>query len=239
MKILVVPDTHVPYHNKKNWALCLKTAKTLKPDLTVFIGDFADFYAVSHFPKNPARNMGLQREVAAVNREMDAMGRIIGKRGVFLLGNHEWRLERYLEQRAPELFDMVRVQDLFRLEERGWPGVPYHSHYKVGKVLFTHDLGHSGAHAGFQTLAAAGTCVVFGHTHRGSVVYDGTVAGDHRFALNVGWLGDARKVDYIHRAKTRAWQQGFGWINMKKGLAWAQFAPIVKGQVCVDGHWIS
>ena len=238
-KILVVPDSHVPFHDRKNWNLLLKVAKELQPDQVVIIGDFFDFLSVSHFPKPPGRFNLLKEEVKAGNHELDRLQDIVGDGVTYLEGNHEWRLERYLVQKAPELFGILSCKELFRIEERGWDWIPYHQHLLVGKVLFAHDLGHSGKYAGFQTLAAAGQCVVFGHTHRGGVESDGTVDGDHRFSMNVGWLGDASKIEYTHRAKTRGWQLGFGWINMDaKGLAAAQFCPIVSGKVCVDGQWI-
>lgn len=230
--ILVIPDTHVPYHDRASWELVLRVKSKLRPDGTVIIGDFADFWAVSSHTKDPARKASLRAEVRAVNRELDRLGRNV----VFLGGNHEYRLERYLAERAPELFGLIDCPSLFRIRERGWKWVPYHQHYQLGKVLFTHDLGFSGKNASSQTLDAAGTCVVFGHTHRGGLAYGGTVRGEHRVAMNVGWLGDFSKIDYMHRAKTRHWQHGFGWITMnQKGLAWMQFCAIVGGKVVVNG----
>lgn len=237
--IFCIPDTHVPFHNKAAWNLTLKAIKTLKPTKTVIMGDFADFYAASHFPKSPTRQNLLKSEIKDVKAELRRLQELVGRSAIYLEGNHEWRLERYLTAKAPELFGLVEPADLLNVQQFGWDWVPYHRHAQIGRVLFTHDFGHSGKYAGFQTLDAAGSCVVFGHTHRGSVAYGGTVDGDHRFALNVGWLGDSNRVDYMHRAKTRDWQLGFGWINMdSKGRAWAQFCPIVGNKVCVDGEWI-
>lgn len=233
MKILVIPDVHVPFHDKKAWDLVCKVHNVAKPDKTVIIGDFADFLAVSFFPKPPGRLNNLEHEVDATNEALNRLG----KDTVFLQGNHEYRLEKYLKQKAPELFGLVECKKLFKIQERGWKWVPYMDHHVIGKVLFAHDLGHCGKHAALNTLAAAGMCTVFGHTHRGGVHYGGTVNGEHRFALNVGWLGDYKQIDYMHRAKTRDWQHGFGWINMDdRGLAWASFVPIVAGKCVVDGR---
>ena len=234
--ILVIPDTHVPYHDRDALALVYKVMRACKPDVTVLIGDFADFYAASHFPKSPTRRQDLEYEVESVNLELDRI-QALSKEVVYLEGNHEWRLERYLTQKAPELFGLVQCKELFKIKKRGWRWIPYHDHALIGKVLFAHDLGHAGKWAALNTLAAAGECAVFGHTHRGSVMYGGTVGGEHRVVMNVGWLGDPLQVDYMHRAKTRDWQHGFGWIHMERsGLAWMSFCPIVKGQVAVEGR---
>lgn len=234
--ILVLPDIHFPYHDKKAWALTRRVIAKCKPDRVIQIGDGADFYSVSSFPKDPSRKAKLKDEIDAVNAEYDLLDH---DNVVLLGGNHEYRLQRYLQDKAPALFGMVECSKLLRVQERGWRWVPYMQHLIVGKVLFCHDLGHSGKNAALNTLGSAGHCVVFGHTHRGGVHYGGTVGGDSHFALNVGWLGDSAQVDYMHKAKTRDWQLGFGWINMdSKGRAWAQFCPIVRGRVCVDGTWV-
>ena len=43
-------------------------------------------------------------------------------------------LERYLMQRAPELFNMVRVEELLHLRARGWTFTPYKHHLRIGKL---------------------------------------------------------------------------------------------------------
>src|SRR5574342_339861 len=213
VKLLVIPDTHVPYHDKAALDLIHRVVHQARPDRLVLIGDFADFYAVSHFTKDPGRRADLQYEIGRVNEELDRIG-AHDLPVTYLEGNHELRLERYLAAKAPELFGLVHCRELFQIAKRGWKWVPYHSHFQIGKVLFAHDLGHAGKYAALNTLAAAGKCTVFGHTHRGAVMYGGTVDGEHRFSLNVGWLGDAAQIDYMHRAKTRDWQTGFGGIAM-------------------------
>lgn len=235
-KIIVVPDLHVPYHDRKNWDLLLQVIRREKPEKTIIIGDFADFYSVSSHSKDPRRKDRLEDEVAQVNDELD---RIPGD-VVFLEGNHEDRLRRYLQDKAPELFGICDVKRLFKLKERGWKHLPYRDYYRIGKVTFCHDVGRSGKYSAFQTLQDLATNVVFGHTHRGGVVYMGEAGprGKPHFCLNVGWLGDVSKVDYMHRARAeRDWQQGFGLLHTDRDRAHAQFIPIVGGRCNVNGRW--
>ncbi len=234
-RTLVIPDVHIPYHDRAAWNLTLKVIAKIKPDEVRFMGDALDFYAVSSFPKAPSRPARLEHEIDCGNDEFD---RVECDNVVFHKGNHEARLEKYLTCKAPELFGLVETHKLLKFKERGWRYHEYMTHDIDGKVLYTHDLGFSGKHASLHTLAAAGHCVVFGHTHRGAVYYGGTVKGEHRFAMNVGWLGDPNKIDYMHKASTRDWQQGFGLVDFdSKGRAWATFCPIVGGKVCIDGEW--
>ncbi len=235
-RIFVLPDVHVPYHDAEAYRLAVHAARELKPDVLVIIGDFVDCYSVSQFAKSPERRQELKWEIEQANECLNELDGLAGSTW-FACGNHEERLERYLCQRAPELYGMVTIQDLLRIRERGWKWVPYKQWFKLGKVAFAHEIGHYGKHAAAQSLASFGGNIVFGHSHRAGAVYGGTVDGERHFALNVGWLGDFGAVDYAHRSQMRDWQHGFGWITQDDaGNSWAQFCPIVKGKTVVDGR---
>jgi len=236
MTIFVIPDVHVPYHDKRAWAVCLEALKEVNPEKVVIIGDFADFYSVSQYSKDPKRVLNLKWEVARVNEELD---KVSAKEVIFLEGNHEDRLRRYLQDKAPELFDMATIPELFHLQERGWTFIPYGDAYFSGKVMYVHDLGKAGKYAMFQTLDTSGMNTVFGHSHKGGIIYQGQQNSEGHFCMNVGWLGDYKKLDYIHRVKARReWRLGFGLVEEVNGLAFAEFVPIVKGSTCVRGKYI-
>lgn len=236
-KVFVIPDVHVPYHDKKAWNLTLEVIKNIKPDVVVVIGDFADFYAISQFDKDPSRNLKLDWEVACVNKELDRISQVASNsQVVFLEGNHEDRLRRYLWKRAPELFGLLSTEELFRIRDRGWKFIPYRSFYKRERVTYVHDLGKAGLNALSQTLDLCGGNVVFGHTHRAGVLYRGHHGSQGHFGLNVGWLGDFRKLDYIHRIKAeRDWRLGFGIVEEVGNLSFAHFFPIISGKTQVFG----
>lgn len=234
-RILVVPDVHAPYHDEAAFGLTIKAAKALRPHVIVIIGDFVDCYSVSRFPKDPARRSSLAWEVDEASK---LLGRLEGLSDVvhFTEGNHEERLERYIAAQAPELFGLVKMKDLLRVSDRGWTWHPYRKHMRIGKCAFVHEAGSFGVNAIRSSLAAMGCSVVFGHTHRGGTHYEGTIEGSHRFALNVGWLGDIEQAGYMHRALARSWQHGFGVVDQDaRGNSWGQFIPIVNGRVMVEG----
>lgn len=235
-RVLVIPDTHVPYHDPIAWELAIKAAKRLKPSHIVVIGDFADCYSISQFPKDPSRKQGLKWEIHEVNRELNRL-QGLSDEVHFTEGNHEYRLERYLTSQAPALYGLVTTKELLEIPRRGWKWTPYKQFTRIGKVAFTHEVGHAGKTALQLSLAAFGGNLVFGHTHRGGLTYDGTVDGQHRVGLNVGWLGDPTQIDYAHRSQTRSWQQGIGLVEMDRhGNGWCQFAPIIKGRIIVGGE---
>lgn len=233
---LVIPDTHVPYEDPQAFEVLLKAIDDIKPQELVFIGDFADFYAVSFHSKDPRREKFLVGEVEKVNKRLDEIDSIgaASRDVVFIEGNHEDRLRRYISDKAPELEGLVDVNDLFKFKERNYKHIKYRDHYKHGKVYYTHDSGRSGKYAVFHTLGDYGANVVFGHSHRGGVVYSGEMRGNSHASMNVGWLGSIASIDYKHKARAlRDWQQGFGLVRYdKQGYGWMNFVPIIRGKAC-------
>lgn len=209
--VLIIPDCHFPYEDKKAWKLLLKTAKEFKPDIIAVLGDFADFYCVSSHDKSPEREDQLITEVKAVNVALDQLDAIGAAEKIFVAGNHEDRLDRYLKTKAPELYSLVKAKQLFNLDQRGWKYIPYKSHGRIGKLYLTHDTGTAGAVAHSKALSDFQDNIVIGHTHRMAYSVVGTAKGVPHVGAMFGWLGDVKQVDYMHSVKAnRDWALGFG-----------------------------
>ncbi len=217
--------------------MALRAIQRWKPDQVVFIGDFGDCYSISEFDKDPERKVSFLDEVEAVNRELDQVQNLVDANAVFIEGNHEDRGRRKVWRQVPELAGLVSIPRLYRLRERGWKHVPYRGVHRIGNVAYTHDIGRAGVNTARQTVVDFGGNIVVGHSHRGGVYYQGEAKGSAHFCLNVGWLGDVKKVDYMHQAKAlRDWQLGFGTvIHDGAKAAFARFHPVVRGAVEVDG----
>jgi predicted phosphodiesterase len=236
-RILICPDVHIPYQDPVAWECFLRVAEQWKPDILVLLGDVVDFYQVSVHPKDPTRKITFQEEIAATNQELGRVGALKVPEVVYCEGNHETRLQRMLTAQAPQLVGMVDVRDLLQVDRRGWTWVPYGTHHRIGKLHFTHDIGHCGVYAARQSSMAFGHNIIFGHTHRAGAHYESTVNGDRHVAWMMGWLGDPSAIDYQHRAKVmRNSQHGFGIAHLDQhGNGWVHFVPIIEGTCVVDG----
>lgn len=236
--ILVVPDTHAPYHDEDAWQLMLDVARDLKPETIVCIGDLADFYSVSAHSKDPARRASLKDEVAVVRQkraELDALG---ASRKVFCEGNHEYRLARYLQDKAPELFDVIDVPNVLELTANGWEFIPYRNHKRRGAVHYTHDVGSAGRYAAFRALDTYQHSNITGHTHRLVYIVEGNAVGESKLSASFGWLGDVEQIDYMHRAKAKKdWSLAFGagYEDQQTGHAFLIPVPIVEYRCVWNG----
>jgi hypothetical protein len=245
-KVLNLSDCHHPFVDKIAWRLFLKAARECGPwDECVINGDFADCLAVSFHPKTPGRKYVIADEIAAVNKALDELQDAVGKKCyiVYLGGNHENRMDRYIAEKAKELHGLegTTIPGLLRLRERGIHWIPYKAAaYKVGKLAFIHDLGRCGVNTARQSLQDYGSNVVVGHSHRAGIVYQGTVRGESHVGVNSGWLGDAAAADYMHVDKARRdWQKGFVVAYVENnGNAHVQFVPVIGRSCVVDGKLI-
>jgi predicted phosphodiesterase len=239
---LIIPDLHVPYHDKRAWGLVLKAGKLVKPDFIVVLGDFLDCYTVSSHRKDPRRRLTLQDELDAANAELDKLDALGAKSRHFVQGNHEHRLERYLMDHAPEVFGMARPDRLLRMADRGWSYTPYGRSLRIGRMNYTHDVdGKAGPNAHAQSLQAFGGNVCQGHTHRLATCYAGNLKNETHTGVSLGWLGDANAADYKSYVKAKKdWTLGFGLALMEpNGNTHLQAVPIISYRAAVFGDIVS
>lgn len=239
-KVLLFGDLHAPYESKPALRLLLKVLKAVKPDHLVNLGDFCDCAAVSFHSKDPSRAQDLAWEMDHANSILDALDGVkIPGRKIWLDGNHDFRLTRYIADKAPELFGLISLPKILRLKERGWEYHPYRKHTKLGKLLVCHDIGRMGRYAVHRNLDALQHSVVTGHTHRFSLVVEGNALGENRVAASFGWLGSLDDIDYASRLTIQKdWQHGIGLAYLEPTTGYVTIAPIPflpagKGFSCV------
>lgn len=183
----------------------------------VLLGDYADFYSVSAHDKsaNPKLPGLLLDEVMSVNQGLDELDKLFPEaKKVFLEGNHEYRLERYIAARAPALFGATECVNLFRMSSRPrWSYLPYTKNqgYRVlgSSLIAKHTPLASSAMNGLKRAMAS---VCYGHNHRIEVVYHVGLDGETHVAFSPGWLGDERLKAFDYMANQPNWQLGFALV---------------------------
>jgi predicted phosphodiesterase len=224
--ILILGDIHFNHEHKRSIALAKKIVKRLHPSLLIQAGDLCDGYALNSYGINPRRRGELLiDEVVAAKSFLDSLRPYCDELHV-LEGNHEERLKRSLEQAPQFASTHPGMRELLGLEKREW--TPYGSLYKVGDFHFAHDVGKAGVNAAKDSLAAVGSNIVFGHTHRAGLFYGGNIQGERHVSLNVGWLGDAKGAEYANDAQKAGWTRGIAHVDMlEDGRGWANFVPFL------------
>jgi len=236
--VLIVSDAHIPYHSRIWWDLLLQVARDLRPRHLVIIGDFADFYAVSDHDKSPERANRFDEELEEVEKHLDELDALGASDKLYIEGNHEDRLRRYL-MKNPALARVVTTEKLLRLKERGWEFVPYKRHAQRGAIHYTHDVGVAGRNAIFRALDTYQHSVVTGHSHRLQYVVEGNAVGDCKLSAAFGCGLDIESVEYTNLARARKdWALGFGvgYADPSSGFTYLVPIPVVHSTVCVNGR---
>ncbi len=200
-------------------------------DEVVILGDYADFYFASgHGPKHPKMLNSTVEEVESVNEGLDELDKQFpDARKKYLAGNHEFRLERFCQNKCPELFGYVEAKELFKINQRPkWTWINYGPSQRTtvldSKLYARHEPFGSSAKA---TASKALCSLVYGHIHRIESAYVVGLDGASHLAISVGWLGDVRKDEVFGYVKNTAqWQMGFGLVKVDTATKMFYIQPI-------------
>ena len=155
------------------------------------------------------------------------------------LGNHEMRVFKYIDRKAPEIVDIITPEFLWGLDSLGITWRMYHEpplerfagiHVHHGDTTTTTGLAVK------NDIENYGISLIRGHDHRGGVVYKSyPMTGRSLAGMGTGQLCSPGLYGTKY-AINPAWEQGFGIAHVVDGKAHLQFIPI-RDYVCViDGH---
>lgn len=111
-KGLILNDIHLPYHSVEALTAAIDFAKKDKPDFILLNGDIVDFHGVSYFQKDPHKKR-FSEELDMLKDFIASLKSIFNCKIYYKLGNHEYRYNSFLYQKAHELSGVEE----FKLEE--------------------------------------------------------------------------------------------------------------------------
>jgi predicted phosphodiesterase len=239
---VVMNDLQIPFQdNQVVYDLVLPFVRTLKPDVLLFNGDIADCYALSTHNKLRSDIRDIEGEVKECSRLFTAFAPH-AKRRIMQGGNHEFRFDRILAARVPELGNAASFEATFRVREHGFEWVPYtgqSSNFQpgmtqLGSLTVTHGFlvrSHSAisAKAHFERLGAS---VMVGHTHRLGVYYKTNLSGVHG-----AWENGCLCLPNPEYTLFPDWQQGLSVVHYEEdGYFSVQQLPVIDRRIIQYGR---
>lgn len=138
---LVMSDLHIPFHEPKPIEATIKYAQEQGVDGILFNGDLQDCASISFWPSGRRRDFDKEVEIFIdfldfIEHEFPNIKK------VYKPGNHEYRLPRYYQARAPEMIGLPlqAVDQVLGLEYRGIEFLDYLQIVMAGKLPIIH--GH-------------------------------------------------------------------------------------------------
>lgn len=255
---VVVPDIQAPYHDKRMVSVFTKFVADFQPDGLLCVGDEADSPEPARWNKGMAMEFAgtLEANLTVVYEVMLGLRNAVGHGKPFILSrsNHGDRIQKYLSRYAPamarsswnkydrimgynghqslltgcdEPLDVTYVTKPFQFA-RGW-------------LMMHGDESSLVQSAGGTALSLArktGYSVVCGHTHRAglqhhTLAHSGRVT-QHLVGMEVGHLMDLKQAGYLGFGGAN-WQQAFGVMRIRKGVAYPELVLINRHRFTVGG----
>lgn len=228
-RFVVISDIHFPYEDATALGAVLKFIKSQNLQTIIMNGDILDMYDVSRFDKSPERVNSLQGEL---DKAIDFFSKLRkaqpNAKIVFICGNHEKRLERYLWKHS-ELFslDALKIPNLLKFEKFGIEY--YEKYYKLGPLKITHGsvVRKFSSYTAHAELDKNDCCGISGHTHRGGIFYKKTPS--RYLAWYEGFCLCGLEPEYTEGIPD--WQQGFIYGVVKGDSFAINPIPIVDGKL--------
>lgn len=145
MRVLILSDLHIPYHDKTAILTALKWGRETGVDTVLLNGDTADFFSASFWEKDPRKRLmvaeiDMCKQFFSTLREGFPHARIIAKQG-----NHEERWGRYMSVKAPELLGVpeFEAQEILGLKRHGIEWIAEKRPVRLGHLNVIHGHEHN------------------------------------------------------------------------------------------------
>ena len=243
---ITVNDFHIPYQDHAVVKLVIRFIKDYQPDVITINGDLMDWYGISKFAKSPLRYLS-QAEINDLERRKKNVVSVASQRELnesfdtlvalrkachdakieYVFGNHEYRLDTFIMNNAPSLFDLRKpserngpavmsidsLLDFHNLEiTKHYSGLK-ESWFKYGGLYIGH-FNLVRKHSSWTAKALVedkNVCILQAHTHRGGSFYKSplstSLVGFENFCLC------DLKPHYINNPN---WQHGFSIVYKKR-----------------------
>lgn len=168
--ILILSDIHIPYHDITALKLAITYSKNI--DTIILNGDTIDMYFLSKFEHDP--NMrDIPTEFKLTRQFLENLRKFFPSQKIyFKIGNHENRYERYLMNKAPELFGIpeYKLAHLLHFHEYGVELIESQRLIKAGKLFIGHGdefrLGGASINVSRNIFLRSFENTLVGHFHK-------------------------------------------------------------------------
>jgi len=229
-RILVLNDFHIPFQDRKTLDNVYSCIKDMKPNKIYLLGDIIDFYSVSRFDKDPTRALTLEKELKKTQVELKKLRNTTDAEIIYVHGNHEERLRKYILRNAKELFWVkeLKVENLLGLKElkikyvnKRW------TNYKG--TLYSH-MNRASGYGGYTAKNIGQRIfkdVIHGHSHK-----TGKVRMNQFTFIDNGCLCELN-AEYLECPSD--WTQAFTVVTHKDGKKYIEQVDIIDHKFIYGG----
>lgn len=231
-RCIICADIHIPYQDKLAIDAMIEYMLEYNPTTIIIDGDLLDFYQISTFVKNPI-NKGVSTEIKEAKSFLSELRHIFPDAKIIIKeGNHEQRLEKYIFQSAPKIYDLIDdllpvklgLHDL-NIEYKIEP-------FSFGKVWILH--GHEKPGGAYNPEYITNVIwqyvhdnFVVGHFHRAQDKIFKNIKKEYFWGCAIPYLAGVMEYAILNK-----WSQGFVKIDFSSnGKFKGQLLKIIDGEI--------
>lgn len=166
-RILGLYDLHMPFHARDEIKIAIDYGVSVRSDVVIIAGDGMDCISMSRFPKIH-RNLQVEIDVA-INFLHYLRFKFPVAKIIWLEGNHEEHIKRFLMTKAAELHDLrnMKFENLLHFDDFGVEFVENKRIIEVGdaNLIHGHEVLGGGENVARNKMKRAMTNLIFGHSH--------------------------------------------------------------------------
>lgn len=220
VKVLLLPDIHVPYHDDRAVSVAVKYGVDFNPDIVLLNGDAFDAHSISWWCRDP-RERNFKEEVKAMVAFLAWLRSKFPKAQIlYKEGNHEERYEKYMIDRCPEFLGIAAFEfdSLLEMDASGIEYIGDQRAINAGELTIIH--GHEYKFAisnpvnparGLFTRAL--NHALCGHFHQESKHTENNIRHQSVTTWSTGCLCDLRPK---YRPYNK-WSHGFATVEIDRG----------------------
>ena len=229
-------DVHYPEHDKRCLDIAVQFCRDFNPDVFILGGDQMDMDCISFYNRNRPKLLegkrlkkeyaGFQKDV--LNRFEPLLGFQTDK--YFFIGNHEYRVDRYLESN-PQHEGFIEVEANLALG--GWDVVPFNEAVSIGHMNFIHGIYWNKYHS-YKHVNIYEDNLFYGHVHNAQVYTKTTpLVNLPKQGVGVGCM--CNKNPSYQRNKPNSWINQFLFWYMFPDGNFTYYTPtIIEGRVVIN-----
>ena len=254
--MLVASDAHDLESDKFSIDVFIDTCKRLQPDIICLNGDILDLYEFSRFTADP-RKTDIVARFAWLDNFLARLRRAAPDAQIdYIIGNHEFRLLRYLADKSPEM--RILLGDIMEMSLKDIFGLDKHQVNFVSKFDLSAFTAKEVKNAAKRNYKIYEGCYAVshepdssllnmngtnGHLHKIDVKHNSFVDPATGLSKPVTWVTTpamcSREAEYVQRASR--WQCGFlqVFIDKRTKESYHNIIETTYGWCVVNGMYYS
>ena len=196
--VLLIPDTHAPYHHKDALEFLARVNDKYNPDRVFHMGDWTDSYCFSRYPKDIEHEDTYTKEYKKVRKFTEDMLSIFPE-GIAMKGNHDARLWERAKQAGVPRGLLLPYDEVIGLKGTNWQ-MKYDYSFTVDANRQQWFLAHTKTASAINCAKTLGMNVAFGHEHVKFVIESFQSVHKRLYGVSTGCLiGDNRHAFAYNR----------------------------------------